>query len=198
VGVDLHMAVSSEGAVVAEIELTDEDPAVLIPAARERGAELLWVHANADLSPFGFKRASGYTRLHAELSPEGAHFSRLADADYAGTLESAYHGLWGHRQVAANATPPADAVVLGLYEGGAPVGLCTVFPEERLVDGPGIVPRARVPENYVRLLLGACAALGRGHVDIDSWGDDVDVISAYVGLGFAIVEQTDGWELRLV
>jgi hypothetical protein len=65
------------------------------------------------------------------------------------------------------------------------------------VDGPGLVPRARVPENYARLLLGACAALGPGHVDLDSWGDDVDVISAYVGLGFRIVEQTGGWELRL-
>jgi hypothetical protein len=155
------------------------------------------VHANIDLSPFGFKRASGYTRLQADFSPEGVHLSRLADADYAGTLDSAYRGLWGHKQVAANATPPADAVVLGLYEGGVPVGLCTVFPKKRLVDGPGLVPRARVPQHYARLLLGACAALGPGHVDLDSWGDDVDVISSHVGLGFRIVEQTGGWELRL-
>jgi hypothetical protein len=71
VGVDLHMAVSSEGAVVAAIELGDQDPTFLISAARERGAELLWVHANIDLSHFGFKRASGYARLQADFPPEG-------------------------------------------------------------------------------------------------------------------------------
>lgn len=195
--VDLQMGVSSEGAIVAEIELADEDPTPVINAARERGAQLLWVHTDADLSSFGFNRTSGYVRLHADAAPEGEHLLRLADADYARTLDSAYRSLWGHKRVAPDATPPANAVVLGLYEGAEPVGLCTVFPGERLVDGPGLVPDARLPENYARLLRGACASLGAGPVDVDSWGDDDEVIRAYVGLGFAVVEQVAGWHLRL-
>jgi hypothetical protein len=194
---DLLIEVSSEGATVAEAELGEGDPKDLIKQAHERGVELLWLHASADLSSFGFSCRSGYVRLHADVAPKGEYLPELAEADYAVTLDRAYRGLWGHKQVAADATLPEDAVVVGLYDDDEAIGLCTIFTSDRLVDGPGLVPQARNPMNYARLLLGACAVLGPGSVDLDSWGDDVEVLGAYADLGFAPVEQLGGWELRL-
>jgi hypothetical protein len=197
VALDVVIGVSSDGATVAEAELRDEDPSDVIRQARERSVQLLWIHANADLSSFGFIGASGYLRLRADVAPDGEPLPMLAAVDYAGTLERVYRGLWGHKHVTADATPPVDAVVVGLYDRAEAIGLCTVFPAERLVDGPGVVLTARTPSNYARLLSGACAVLGPGSIDVDSWGDHPDVIRAYADLGFEPIEQVRGWELRL-
>jgi hypothetical protein len=51
-----------------------------------------------------------------------------------------------------------------------------------------------LPDAYVRLLLGACTELGPGAVDLDSWGDDAAVISAYEDAGFSVVERVRGWQ----
>jgi hypothetical protein len=99
--------------------------------------------------------------------------------------------------VSPDAEPPPGSNVLGLYDVNDPIGLCTIFPSERLIDGPGVLPRARGPSAYVRLLLGACAELGSGTVDLESWGDDPAVIAAYEELGFAVVERATGWQFRL-
>jgi len=194
---DLWLGRSSEGLAVAEAELCDESPDTLVAAARDRGAALLWVHATADLAPHGFARTPGYVRLHADEIPAGEPLPPLAPVDYAPTLDRAYRGLWGHKHVARDAAQPAEAVVVGLHEGGEPVGLCTAFPAGRLIDGPGLLPGARGPERYARLLLGACAVLGPGPADVDSWGDDPAAIAAYAALGFAVSERVAGWELRL-
>jgi hypothetical protein len=93
--------------------------------------------------------------------------------------------------------PPEHAIVLGLYEESEPCGLCMVHRHERFVDGPGLAHSARDPRRYARLLLGACAELGSGPVELDSWGDDAEVIHGYVELGFAITEQVAGWQLSL-
>ena len=93
------------------------------------------------------------------------------------------------------AEPPSDAIVLGLYEYDEPIGLCTLFPAGRLVDGPGVVPSARRPSAYARLLAAACAELEAGGIEVHSWGDDPAVIEAYCELGFTIVERTGGWQL---
>ncbi len=190
------LSVSSTGEAVAETELADGDPTALIAAAREHEVELLWVHADADLSAFGFSRERGYVRLHGHDATDGATLPRLDIREYARLINVAYRGLWGHKWV-PEASPPPSAVVLGLHVGGEAVGLCTVFPDERLVDGPGLVPGHRDPANYATLLRGACAQLGRGPVDIDSWGDEPQVIGAYVALGFSISEQIGGWQLRV-
>jgi hypothetical protein len=99
--------------------------------------------------------------------------------------------------VSPDAEPPPESVVLGLYDGKDPIGICTIFPSKRLIDGPGVVSGAREPAAYVRLLLGACAELGAGPVDLDSWGDDPRVIAGYEKLGFEVVERVTGWQLRL-
>jgi hypothetical protein len=145
----------------------------------------------------GFERCHGYARLRADAPESGEPLPRLRAEDYVATLELAYRGRWGHKQISREAEPPPGALVLGLYDGGAAVGLCTLFPEERLVDGPGVIASARRPTLYARLLAGACAELGPGAVDVESSGDDPDVIAAYETLGFAVVEQNAGWQLRL-
>ena len=180
-----------------EAELGDEPPDVWIERAKERDAELLWLHTDRDLSGDGFESFPGYTRLRADDPPAGDPLPSLRPEEYARTQDLAYRGLWGHKLVGTDAEPPAGALVLGLYERGEPVGLCTILPAERLVDGPGVRHDAREPDAYVRLLLGACAELGAGTVDLDSWGDDPSVIAAYQELGFAVVERVRGWQRRL-
>jgi hypothetical protein len=149
---DFLEAVSSDGRRVLEADLGDESPDTWIARARKHAAELLWLHTNRDLSDAGFERFPGYVRLRAEGGEAGERLPRLRPDEYAPTLELAYRGLWGHKHTEPDAEPPAGAVVLGLYEGGDPIGLCSVFPADRLADGPGVRKEAREPEAYVRLL----------------------------------------------
>jgi hypothetical protein len=87
--------------------------------------------------------------------------------------------------------------VLCLLEDDVPVGLCRVWPDQRLVDQPGVVPERRQVARTLRLLGAACALLGPGPVDVDSWGETPDVLAACAVLGFVVTEQRCGWELRL-
>jgi hypothetical protein len=194
---DFLEATSSDGRRVLEADLGDESPAVWVELAREREVELLWLHTNRDLSGDGFERFPGYVRLRTASPPRGEPLPRLRPEHFAPIQDAAFRGLWGHKLVTPESAPPAGAIVLGLYERQDPVGLCTIFPADRLVDGPGVLPGARRPDAYVRLLLAACAELGSGSVDMDSWGDDPAVIAAYEELGFAVVERNDGWQRRL-
>lgn len=194
---DFLEAVSADGRRVLEADLGNESPEAWIERARERDAELLWLHTNRDLTGDGFEQFPGYVRLRAERVEGGDPLPPLRPEDYVQTLDLAYRGLWGHKQIAADAEPPPGAVVLGLYEGDEAIGLCTIFPAERLVDGPGVRPDSRSPDAYVRLLLAACTELGTGAIDVDSWGDDAAVIAAYEKLGFAMVERVSGWQLLL-
>jgi hypothetical protein len=194
---DFLEAVSSNGRRVLEANLGDVSPDAWAERARERKVELLWLHTDRDLSSEGFERFPGYVRLRAESPPRGEPLPRLRPEHFAATQDAAFRGLWGHKLVTPDSASPAGAIVLGLYEREKPVGLCTIFPADRLVDGPGVVASARDPSRYVRLLVGACAELGPGPVDIDSWGDDPAVIAAYEELGFAVVERHGGWQLQL-
>ncbi|MGZ4333033.1 MAG: hypothetical protein ACXVRJ_02000 [Gaiellaceae bacterium] len=100
-------------------------------------------------------------------------------------LARAYAGFWGHKLVSLDARPPADAVVVGVPV----VGLCRVWPEARLIDGPGVLPEGRSPDTYASLLLHACVVLGEGPATLESWGDAEGVIEAYEDLGFDVVER---------
>jgi hypothetical protein len=193
---DFLEAVSSEGERVLEADLGDQSPDVWIDRMHERRADLLWLHTNRDLSAEGFERFPGFVRLRAEHVDAGDALPALRPEDYAATLDLSYRGLWGHKLVAADAKPPPGAVVVGVYEREEPIGLSTIFPADRLVDGPGVRPAARTPDVYVRLLLGACAELDAGPIEVESWGDDPAVIAAYEGLGFEVVERTAGWQRR--
>ena len=186
------VVVSADGRRVVEAEAfaaADAD------AANAAGAELLWVHTNDDLSAHGFSRAGAYVRMHAGEAPvrDRGVPSLLEERDYAEVLAQAYAGLWGHKLVSPLAEPPEGSVVVGVPV----VGLCRVFPAARLIDAPGVLPAARSVGAYASLLLSACAVLGDGPADLESWGDNDEVIEAYEDLGFDVTERVQGWELTL-
>jgi hypothetical protein len=183
VSVDGLRVVEAESFAVGDIE-----------AARAEGAQLLWLHSNDDLSAHGFRHAGAYVRMHADEVPvRSREPSLLEERDYAEVLARAYSDLWGHKHVSPLAQPPEDAIVVGLPV----VGLCRVFPAERRIDGPGVLPEGRSADAYASLLVAACAVLGPGPADLDSWGDDEETIEAYEDLGFDVVERVQGWELQL-
>ncbi|MDX6450430.1 MAG: mycothiol synthase [Gaiellaceae bacterium] len=185
------MEISVDGLRVVEAE---SFAAADIGAARAEGAQLLWVHSNDDLSAHGFRRAGAYVRMHADEVPvRKREPSFIEERDYAEVLARAYAGQWGHKHVSPLAEPPEGAVVVGVPV----VGLCTVFPAERLIDAPGVLPEGRSADAYASLLLSACAVLGAGPADLDSWGDAEETIETYEDLGFDVVERVQGWELEL-
>ena len=188
----LEVVTSVDGKRVVELEAFEPADA---DTARAAGAELLWVHTNADLAPHGFRRAGAYVRMRAEEAPvrAGRDVPLLDERDYADVLARSYRGLWGHKHASPLAEPPAGAVVVGVPV----VGICRVWPADRLIDGPGVLPEGRSPDAYASLLLSACVALGPGPADLDSWGDADDVLEAYEDLGFDVVERVQGWELAL-
>ena len=162
----------------------------LIVAADGRTVD--WEETNDDLTAQGYRRAGAYVRMHADAVPvrKNREPPLLDRRDYAEVLARAYAGLWGHRQVAPDVRPPLEAVVVGVPV----IGLCRVWPETRLIDAPGVLPEAREPDAYASLLLHACAILGEGPADLESWGDSDEVIEAYEDLGFDVVERVQGWE----
>jgi hypothetical protein len=197
------MGTATDGTPVAEVEAEDAslDVAELVAEARRRGAGLVWVHGG-DLSAHGFVRSHGYVRLHSDAvtgSAAGGETLPSVEADACGPLlAEAYRGLWGHKRVDPSRGPPTDgSVVIGLREGEEWVGLCRFWPGDRLVDGPGVVPQRRTPDRRARLLAAACARLGEGPVDVDTWGEDPATLVAYARLGFFVAEELPGWELRL-
>lgn len=153
--------------------------------------------SDLDLTANGFERFPGYVRMRTDSPPQGAPLPQLKPEHYCRTMDGAYRGLWGHKLVPRDAEPPPGAIVLGLYQRHEPIGVCTVLTAERLIDGPGVLPHARHAAAYTRLLLGACAELGAGGIDLDSWGDSPTVINAYEEAGFDVAEHVGGWQLRL-
>jgi hypothetical protein len=170
--------------------------AEIVDEARRRGAEVVWAHGGSPGD--GFVARPGYAHLHADDPAAGVPLEPVLPEEYGPLLAAAYLGQWGHKWVDPDRQLPADgSVVLCLREDDEPIGLCRVWPGERLVDQPGIVPGRRSAESTLRLLGAACALLGPGPVDVDSWGEPPEVLEACARLGFRVTEQQQGWELRL-
>lgn len=189
----------TEGRTVAEVDLDDTTSTVaeIVDRAREEGADLVWAHGGNPTME-GFVPMPGYAHLHADHPVAGERLPRVEADAYGPLLAKAYLGQWGHKWVDPTQPLPIDgSIVLGLYDQRVPVGLCRVWPEQRLVDQPGVVPERRGTQHSLRLLGAACALLGPGPVDVDSWGEAPEVLEACARLGFAVTEQQRGWELRL-
>jgi hypothetical protein len=190
---------NTEGDLVAEVDLNETTLTVteILDQAREHRADLVWAYGGSPAAD-GFVPRPGYTRLRSESPVAGEPLPRMNATDYGPVLARAYLGQWGHRWVDSGQPLPADgSVVLCLHEGDAPIGICRVWPDQRLVDQPGVVPERRGVEPCVRLLRAACELLGSGPVEVDTWGESPEVLRAYAALGFAVVEELQGWELRL-
>jgi len=187
------------GTTVAEVDLDETSLTVaqVVAEARKHGAEMIWAHGGPPDAP-GFTPMPGYARLHADDPVAGDPLPPVEPAAYGELLARAYVGLWGHKWVDPATRLPTDgSTVLCLREGDVPVGLCRVWPGDRLVDQPGVVPERRGSEATLRLLAAACALLGPGPDDVDTWGEDPETLAACAALGFAVTEQQSGWELRL-
>ena len=196
---DVLIGTATDGRRVAEVDLdaTAMTVAEIVDHAREQGAALVWAHGG-DPQPAGFVPMPGYAHLHAERPVAGEQVATMRDDAYGPLLARAYLGQWGHKWVDPTQRLPTDgSIVLCLEENGVPVGLCRVWTEERLVDQPGIVPERRGPEPAVRLVGAACALLGAGPVDLDTWGESPATLAAWAAIGFTVTQQLPGWELRL-
>jgi hypothetical protein len=205
---ELLFVSSPDGELVAECELdlpaADHGPpdlagrdliAGLVAAATNGGAGLLWVHSDADLTAAGFVCRQGYRRLHADTIPVGTPLPLLDPTTVLSLWPRAFCGQWGHHRFdpAADVIPPGWHFV-GLAEGSGWAGLCSFDTGMRGIDGPGFLPGAASPDRKRALVLAACAHLGTGPATLQTWGDEAEV---YTGLGFAVIEETRGWELRL-
>lgn len=196
---DVLICRNSEGETVAEVDLGETRLPLtqIIERARGLGAELLWAHGSMPGSD-GFVPQPGYAHLHAERPLPGDPLPLVEPGLYASLLGEAYAGMWGHKWVdPAQSLPTDGSVVLCLPEDGVPIGLIRVWPDQRLVDQPGVVRERREARHSLRLLGAACALLGPGPVDVDSWGESPEILEAYGELGFVVTERLGGWELRL-
>ena len=189
---------AADGRLVAMADLRDgSPPGDAVAAAREGGAVELWAYGHG-LDVDGFEPAHGYARLHADRLPGGEALSETEDLDVlVSLLERCYVGLWGHwlpdrKLVSASAArPQVRHLVLG------DEGLCRVNTAERSIDAPGLVPEARSPERYARLVLAAASLLGDGPTDLESWGDAPQTLTAYEALGFRAEVVLQGWRKPL-
>jgi hypothetical protein len=194
---DIFFSTSVDGVALAEAVWADgTDLADLRARAIEDGAGLLWVHGG-DLARFGFTARPGYTQLTADKPKRSAPLPVVPDtaAAYA-VLPQCFADQWGHHLAEAHHLTAEGGVTLQLVERGAIVGLCRVT-EDRHVDDIGLVPGARKPARYRRMLAGACGYLGPGPVTVDSWGQEPSTIAAWKSLGFTVTESYRGWEVLL-
>ncbi len=158
---------------------------------------MIWAYGGAP-APEGFLPQPGYAHLRADDPVAGEPLPAVDPDVYGPLLAEAYLGQWGHKWVDPGRPLPNDgSVVLCLHEEGVPVGLCRVWPEQRLVDQPGVVRERRGAASSLSLLGAACALLGPGPVEVDTWGEDPEVLEAWGRLGFVITEEQPGWELWL-
>jgi len=196
--VSLLLRQSADGRLVAMADLRDAaPPAPAIAEARAGGAVELWAYGHG-LDEHGFEPTPGYARLHADALPPGEPLPESDDLDeIVGLLERCYVGLWGHwlpdRVLVAQtvAKPQVRHLTLG------DEGISRVHVSERLIDAPGLLPAARSPDAYARLVRGAAALLGDGAADLESWGDQPETIGAYEALGFRVEVRLQGWRLPI-
>lgn len=152
--------------------------------------------------PFGYSM-----RTYAEVQD----ISILTQA-----MNLSYIPLWGHHEVteAEMATWMqkfnADGLFLVFSEKGRVVGIsCTEPSPERTqkngvptgyIDAPGVVPQHRRLDLYRALVLTGIGWLreqGQSIIEMESWGDKLEVLKMYRELGFKDIRQRICYELDL-
>ena len=131
-------------------------------------------------------------------------------------MNLSYILLWGHREVSESEMASwlpnfnQQGLFLVFSEKGRVIGISRVEPSpERTVkngrptgyiDAPGIVPQHRRLDLYRALVLTAIRWLrdqGQAIIEMESWGDKLEVLKMYRELGFKDLRQLACYQLKL-
>jgi hypothetical protein len=198
-----HNAVVSraaDGSLVVVLHLTEEweaaDLAELVDEARALNARAIWIFGGEAIDPaLGFMPTGGYKRLEAPVPPPSLLLT-APPTDCVRELQTMFFsGVWGRYEPISR--DPVSRYV-ALHEKGRWTGICQVDVMAGWIDGPGVHPLLRTPERSAQLVRGAAAYLPRNlPVNLETWGEPAETIEAYRDLGFEVIEEVPGWELRL-
>lgn len=193
---------TTDGRKLLEIAADDLDTPVeaMLDLARASNVEVVWIHGG-DFSSAGFTRRQGFARLSCTWSDPTLSRDELrvlSEDERVELMNSAYRGVWGHHAYdSAGDSSDIRRIAIGTYVDGDPVGICTFWPDQRLVDGPGVREPYRTAERKVNLLRSVCKELGEGSIELETWGEDSKSLALYRQLGFEEIENEAGWELLL-
>jgi hypothetical protein len=193
------VARAADGGVVVVLHLDGtvepSDLQQLEDEARKFNARAIWVFGGAIDEALGFTSAGGYVRLRAQAPPAPLLLPTPPRDAIRDLQTTCFAGIWGRYE--AVSSDRASGYV-GLYEKGRWVGICQVDLITRWIDGPGVHPMLRTPDRSADLVRGAAAYLPRNRpVTLETWGESGETIEAYRALGFEVMEEVPGWELRL-
>jgi hypothetical protein len=190
---------AADGAVVIALHLKEnaaaEDLRQLLADARNFNARAIWVFGGAIDGTLGFSPTGGYVRLEAPVPPAPLLLPTPPRECIRGLQTTCFSGVWGRYEPVSS---DRASRYVGLYEKGRWVGICQIDLIARWIDGPGIHPILRTPERSAELVRGAAAYLPRNRsVTLETWGESAETLEGYRALGFEVVEELPGWELRL-
>ena len=190
---------AADGSLVVVIHIAEgseaTDLAVLVDEARSLNASAIWVFGESIDPALGFSRTGGYARLKAARPPAPLLLPAPPSECVRELQTILFSGIWGRYEPVSS---DCASRYVGLYERGRWVGICQVDLITRWIDGPGVHPILRTPERSAQLVRGAAAFLPRNRpVTLETWGEQAATIAAYRALGFEVIEELPGWELRL-
>jgi mycothiol synthase len=187
-----------------------------LPAA----SAFLEKHGFASQGAYTELRLAPNTRLPPVIWPFGYTMHPYTEVQDLSILTRAmnlcYITLWGHQEVSeqemASWLPGfnQESLFLVFSEKGRVVGISRTepSPERSLkngaptgyIDAPGVVPQHRRLDLYRALLLTGIRWLqdhGQSIIEMESWGDKLEVLKMYRELGFTDLRQLVGYQLTL-
>lgn len=176
------------------------------------GSGFLQKHSFVSQGTYTELRLTPDLRLPPVIWPYGYTLRPYADVQDLAILTQAmnlsYVPLWGHQEVSQDEMTSwlSDFNQQGLFlvfsEKGRVIGICRAepSPERSLkngnptgyIDAPGIVPQHRRLDLYRALVLTGIRFLrdqGQALIEMESWGDKLEVLKMYRELGFKDIRQ---------
>ncbi len=184
------------------------------------GAGFLHKHGFIPQGAYTELRLTEGVRLPPVIWPFGYTMRSYAEVQNLSTLTEAmnlcYIPLWGHHQVSENEMASwlpnfnPQGLFLVFSEKGRVIGISRVEPSaERTrknglptgyIDAPGIVPQHRRLDLFRALVLTGIRWLydqGTTLVEMESWGDKLEVLKMYRELGFTDLRQLVGYQMSI-